>query len=46
MVSDWGGVRTLLDTARSAQDLVMPGPDGPWAAGLLTALEQGLVSPR
>lgn len=45
VVSDWGGVRTLLDTARSAQDLAMPGPDGPWAAGLLTAVEQGLVSP-
>ncbi|WP_326733876.1 glycoside hydrolase family 3 C-terminal domain-containing protein [Streptomyces sp. NBC_01022] len=46
VISDWGGVRTLLDTARSAQDLAMPGPDGPWAAGLLTALEQGLVSPE
>lgn len=46
VVSDWGGVRTLLDTARSAQDLAMPGPDGPWAAGLLAALEQGLVSPE
>ncbi|MER5276710.1 glycoside hydrolase family 3 C-terminal domain-containing protein [Streptomyces sp. NPDC002809] len=46
VVSDWGGVRTLLDTARSAQDLAMPGPAGPWAAGLLTALEQGLVSPE
>lgn len=45
VVSDWGGVRTLLDTARSAQDLAMPGPDGPWAQGLLTALERGLVSP-
>nr|WP_187285005.1 glycoside hydrolase family 3 C-terminal domain-containing protein [Streptomyces sp. or43] len=44
VVSDWGGVRTLLETARSAQDLAMPGPDGPWAAGLLTALERGLVS--
>ncbi|MEU9205651.1 glycoside hydrolase family 3 C-terminal domain-containing protein [Streptomyces sp. NPDC048332] len=44
VVSDWGGVRTLLDTARSAQDLAMPGPDGPWADGLLAALEQGLVS--
>lgn len=44
VVSDWGGVRTLLDTARSGQDLAMPGPDGPWAAGLLAALEQGLVS--
>ncbi|WUT00624.1 glycoside hydrolase family 3 C-terminal domain-containing protein [Streptomyces sp. NBC_00708] len=43
VVSDWGGVRTLLETARSGQDLAMPGPDGPWAAGLLAALEQGLV---
>ncbi|WNI20913.1 glycoside hydrolase family 3 C-terminal domain-containing protein [Streptomyces sp. ITFR-16] len=44
VVSDWGGLRTLLDSARSAQDLAMPGPQGPWAAGLLAALEQGLVS--
>ncbi|MBO0916486.1 glycoside hydrolase family 3 protein, partial [Streptomyces laculatispora] len=44
VVSDWGGVRTLLDTARSAQDLAMPGPEGPWSTGLLAALEQGLVS--
>lgn len=44
VVSDWGGVRTLLDTARSAQDLAMPGPEGPWATGLLAALERGLVS--
>ncbi|MFJ1924838.1 MULTISPECIES: glycoside hydrolase family 3 C-terminal domain-containing protein [unclassified Streptomyces] len=43
VVSDWGGVRTLLDTARSAQDLAMPGPDGPWATGLLAAAERGLV---
>ncbi|TRV73273.1 glycosyl hydrolase [Streptomyces sp. 130] len=43
VVSDWGGVRTLLDAARSGQDLAMPGPDGPWAAGLLAALEEGLV---
>ncbi|MFJ7625235.1 glycoside hydrolase family 3 C-terminal domain-containing protein [Streptomyces sp. NPDC097595] len=44
VVSDWGGVRTLLDSARSGQDLAMPGPDGPWAAGLLAALEEGLVT--
>ncbi|MFD9545370.1 glycoside hydrolase family 3 C-terminal domain-containing protein [Streptomyces sp. NPDC060022] len=43
VVSDWGAVRTLLDTAGSAQDLAMPGPRGPWAAGLLAAVEQGLV---
>lgn len=43
VVSDWGAVRTLLDTAGSAQDLAMPGPRGPWADGLLAAVEQGLV---
>ncbi|MEV4970802.1 glycoside hydrolase family 3 C-terminal domain-containing protein [Streptomyces scopuliridis] len=43
VVSDWGAVRSLLDTARAAQDLAMPGPDGPWAEGLRTAVEQGLV---
>ncbi|MGW2590176.1 glycoside hydrolase family 3 C-terminal domain-containing protein [Streptomyces sp. NPDC001515] len=43
IVSDWGGVRTLLDSARSGQDLAMPGPEGPWAAGLLDAVERGLV---
>lgn len=43
VVSDWGGVRTLLESARSGQDLAMPGPDGPWAAGLLAALEQELI---
>ncbi|MFD5116354.1 MULTISPECIES: glycoside hydrolase family 3 C-terminal domain-containing protein [unclassified Streptomyces] len=43
VVSDWGAVRSLLDTARSAQDLAMPGPEGPWAGGLLAAVEAGLV---
>lgn len=43
VVSDWGAVRSLLDTARSGQDLAMPGPEGPWAAGLLGAVASGLV---
>ncbi|MFI5756358.1 glycoside hydrolase family 3 C-terminal domain-containing protein [Streptomyces sp. NPDC051569] len=43
VVSDWGGVRSLLDTARAGQDLAMPGPEGPWSAGLLAAVEEGLV---
>ncbi|MFE4639795.1 glycoside hydrolase family 3 C-terminal domain-containing protein [Streptomyces sp. NPDC056730] len=43
VVSDWGAVRSLLDTARAAQDLAMPGPDGPWADGLRAAVERGLV---
>ncbi|MFJ1646789.1 glycoside hydrolase family 3 C-terminal domain-containing protein [Streptomyces sp. NPDC088258] len=43
VVSDWGAVRSLLDTARSAQDLAMPGPAGPWAEGLYAAVESGAV---
>jgi beta-glucosidase len=43
VVSDWGAVRSLLATARSAQDLAMPGPEGPWADGLLGAVQAGLV---
>lgn len=43
VVSDWGAVRSLLDTARSGQDLAMPGPEGPWAAGLLDAVATGLI---
>ncbi|MET4923413.1 glycoside hydrolase family 3 C-terminal domain-containing protein [Streptomyces sp. PSRA5] len=43
VVSDWGAVRSLLGTARSGQDLAMPGPESPWAAGLLDAVTAGLV---
>ncbi|MYZ40977.1 MULTISPECIES: glycoside hydrolase family 3 N-terminal domain-containing protein, partial [unclassified Streptomyces] len=43
VVSDWGAVRSLLDTARAAQDLAMPGPESPWADGLFAAVQQGLV---
>ncbi|WP_329378316.1 glycoside hydrolase family 3 C-terminal domain-containing protein [Streptomyces sp. NBC_01716] len=43
VVSDWGAVRTLLDSARSGQDLAMPGPESPWAAGLLDAVKTGLI---
>ncbi|WP_041993587.1 glycoside hydrolase family 3 C-terminal domain-containing protein [Streptomyces sp. AcH 505] len=46
VVSDWGAVRSLLDTARSAQDLAMGGPDSPWSAGLLDAARKGLVPPE
>ena len=31
VISDWTAVRSL-DSARASQDLVMPGPDGPWGA--------------
>ncbi|MBT2474927.1 glycoside hydrolase family 3 C-terminal domain-containing protein [Microbacterium sp. ISL-103] len=43
VVSDWGAVRSL-DSARSMQDLVMPGPEGPWGQALVHAVEQGSVS--
>lgn len=43
VVSDWGAVRSLLGSARSGQDLAMPGPESPWAAGLLAAVKAGLI---
>ncbi|MFC8828904.1 glycoside hydrolase family 3 C-terminal domain-containing protein [Streptomyces sp. NPDC057137] len=43
VVSDWGAVRSLLGSARSGQDLAMPGPESPWAAGLLDAVTAGLI---
>jgi beta-glucosidase len=43
VISDWGAVRSLLDTARAGQDLAMPGPDSPWSGGLLGAVAAGLV---
>jgi beta-glucosidase len=43
VISDWTAVRSL-ESARTAQDLVMPGPDGPWGTALVAALEAGEVS--
>lgn len=43
VVSDWGAVRSLCDSARSGQDLAMPGPASPWAAGLFAAVTAGLI---
>ena len=40
VISDWTAVRSL-DSARASQDLVMPGPDGPWGAELVKAVEAG-----
>jgi beta-glucosidase len=42
VVSDWMGVRSLA-AAATGQDLVMPGPDGPWGEALLAAVGQGLI---
>ncbi|MCY0928143.1 glycoside hydrolase family 3 C-terminal domain-containing protein [Streptomyces sp. H27-H1] len=43
IVSDWGGVRSTVASAVSAQDLAMPGPRGPWGEELLEALASGRV---
>ncbi|MBN9140544.1 MAG: glycoside hydrolase family 3 C-terminal domain-containing protein [Micrococcales bacterium] len=42
VVSDWTAVRSL-DSARYSQDLVMPGPVGPWGDALVAAVEKGDV---
>ncbi|MGW2280388.1 glycoside hydrolase family 3 C-terminal domain-containing protein [Streptomyces sp. NPDC001770] len=43
LVSDWGAVRSTVPAARAALDLAMPGPESPWADGLLRAIEDGHV---
>ncbi|MET0188889.1 MAG: glycoside hydrolase family 3 C-terminal domain-containing protein, partial [Pseudonocardia sediminis] len=43
VVSDWTAVRSTVDTACADLDLVMPGPDGPWGAALVRAVESGEV---
>ena len=42
VVSDWTAVRSL-DSARASQDLVMPGPDGPWGEALVRAVRSGEI---
>jgi beta-glucosidase len=42
VVSDWTGVRTL-DSAAAAQDLAMPGPEGPWGDALVAAVRDGRI---
>jgi beta-glucosidase len=43
VVSDWTAVRTL-ESARHAQDLVMPGPNGPWGDALVSAVHTGEIA--
>ncbi|MBO9577410.1 MAG: glycoside hydrolase family 3 C-terminal domain-containing protein [Microbacteriaceae bacterium] len=43
VVSDWTAVRSI-ESAKHAQDLVMPGPDGPWGAALVRTVREGEVS--
>jgi beta-glucosidase len=43
VISDWTAVRSLA-SAPASQDLVMPGPVGPWGAALVSAVRNGTVS--
>lgn len=42
VISDWTAVRSLR-SAEAGQDLVMPGPDGPWGDALLAAVRAGTI---
>jgi beta-glucosidase len=44
VVSDWGAVRRTVESARAAQDLVMPGPRGAWGDALVAAVRTGAVA--
>lgn len=43
VVSDWGALRSTREPALAALDLAMPGPQGPWEASLVRAVEDGHV---
>jgi len=43
VISDWTGVRDTEPSANSGQDLVMPGPQGPWGEALVEAVKAGRV---
>ncbi|MBN9194268.1 beta-glucosidase [Microbacterium sp.] len=43
VISDWTAVRSI-ESARHAQDLAMPGPEGPWGVALVEAVRRGEVS--
>ncbi|MFE5794238.1 beta-glucosidase [Streptomyces sp. NPDC056503] len=43
VISDWAATQTAAPAANAGLDLVMPGPDGPWGAALVDAVERGEV---
>jgi beta-glucosidase len=43
VISDWSAVRSL-NSANAEQDLIMPGPDGPWGDSLVSAIRDGLIN--
>lgn len=42
VISDWTAVRSI-DSAAASQDLVMPGPAGPWGEALVVAVKAGRI---
>ena len=43
VMSDWFATRSTVESAHAGLDLVMPGPDGPWGAALVSAVHDGEV---
>ncbi|WP_448006627.1 beta-glucosidase [Agromyces bauzanensis] len=43
VMSDWLATKSTVEPALAGLDLVMPGPGGPWADGLLDAVRDGRV---
>lgn len=43
VISDWTAVRSIA-SAKASQDLVMPGPAGPWGDALVAAVRDGVVA--
>ena len=43
LMSDWFATKSAAAAANGGLDLVMPGPDGPWGAALVAAVESGDV---
>ncbi|WP_279580896.1 glycoside hydrolase family 3 protein [Fodinicola feengrottensis] len=44
VMSDWFATKTTVPSANGGQDLVMPGPQGPWGDQLLAAVRAGEVT--
>ncbi len=44
VTSDWHAARSTHATALATLDLSMPGPEGPWGALLVRAVEDGIVT--
>ncbi|MCW2810141.1 MAG: glycosyl hydrolase [Friedmanniella sp.] len=44
LMSDWFATKTTAPSANGGLDLVMPGPDGPWGAALVAAVQAGEVA--